>query len=128
MNKLDKMPTRMPMDGTFELTVRCNLKCNMCLFRHDDSENKSIIDREKTADEWIDMARQVADAGTLSLLITGGEPLIRSDFDKIYKEIYEMGFIITLYTNATLITDKIKSLLKKYPPHKLGVTVYGSSP
>ena len=39
-----------------------------------------------------------------------------------------MGFIITLYTNATLITDKIKELLIKYPPHKIGVTVYGSCP
>lgn len=127
MNKLDKMPTRIPLDATFELTVRCNLKCKMCLFRHDDSENKEIIKNEKTAKEWIDMARQVADAGSLSLLITGGEPLIRPDFPEIYEAIYKMGFFITLYTNATLITDKIKKLLTKYPPHKIGITIYGSS-
>ena len=60
MNKLNKMPMRMPLDATFELTVRCNLKCKMCLFRHDDSENKQIMMKEKTVKEWIDMARQVA--------------------------------------------------------------------
>ncbi|MFQ9564216.1 MAG: radical SAM protein [Faecalibacillus intestinalis] len=74
MDRLDKMPIRMPVDGTFELTVRCNLKCKMCLFRHNDSENKSIIMKEKTTKEWIDMAKQACNAGTLSLLITGGEP------------------------------------------------------
>ena len=47
MNRLDKMPTRVPLDATFELTVRCNLKCKMCLFRHDDSENKQIMMKEK---------------------------------------------------------------------------------
>ena len=128
MNRLDKMPTRMPLDATFELTVRCNLKCKMCLFRHDDSENKQIMMKEKTAKEWIDMAKQAADTGTLSLLITGGEPLIRPDFPEIYEAIYKMGFFITLYTNATMISEKIKNLLRKYPPHKVGITIYGSSP
>lgn len=128
MDRLDKMPIRMPVDGTFELTVRCNLKCKMCLFRHNDSENKSIIMKEKTTKEWIDMAKQACNAGSLSLLITGGEPLIRPDFPEIYEAIYKMGFMITLYTNATMITDKIKDLLKKYPPHKIGITIYGSCP
>lgn len=28
---LDHMPERNPTDGTFELTIRCNLHCKMCL-------------------------------------------------------------------------------------------------
>lgn len=127
MEILKEMPPRNPINGTFELTVRCNLKCKMCLFRHDDSENAEIMANEKTAEEWIDMARQVAEAGTLNLLITGGEPMLRPDFCEIYEGIYKQGFIITLYTNATLVTDKIIKILKKYPPHKIGVTIYGAS-
>lgn len=127
MEILKEMPRRDPINGTFELTVRCNLKCKMCLFRHDDSENKEIMAKEKTAEEWIDMARQVAEAGTFNLLITGGEPLLRSDFAKIYEDIYKLGFMITLYTNATLVDKKIMDLFRKYPPHKIGVTLYGAS-
>lgn len=126
MEILKEMPRRDPLNGTFELTVRCNLKCKMCLFRHDDSENAEIMVKEKNAEEWIDMARQVAEAGTIKLLITGGEPMLRPDFCEIYEEIYKMGFIITLYTNATLVTPKIMDVLKKYPPHKIGVTLYGA--
>ena len=125
---LDHMPERNPTDGTFELTIRCNLHCKMCLFRHDDSETAEIMAKELTAAQWIDMARQVAEAGTLSLLITGGEPMLRPDFCEIWEGIYKQGFVITLYTNATLVTPKIMETLRKYPPHKIGVTIYGASP
>lgn len=99
----------------------------MCLFRHDDSENADIMAKELSAKQWIDMAGQVAEAGTLHLLITGGEPLLRPDFCEIWEGIYKQGFIITLYTNATLVTPKIMETLRKYPPHKIGVTIYGAS-
>ena len=125
---LDEMPERNPTEGTFELTIRCNLHCKMCLFRHDDSENAELMAKELTAAQWIDMARQVAEAGTLSLLITGGEPLLRPDFCEIWEGIYQYGFITTLYTNATLVTDKVMETLRKYPPHRIGVTFYGSNP
>lgn len=124
---LKEMPDRYPTNGTFELTVRCNLHCKMCLFRHDDSENADLIKNEMTAHEWIDMARQVAEAGTMNLLITGGEPMLRPDFCEIWEGIYKQGFMIELYTNATLVTPKIMETLRKYPPHKIGVTIYGAS-
>jgi len=100
----------------------------MCLFRHDDRENPILKANELTAAEWIDMARQAAEAGTFSLLITGGEPMLRPDFCEIWEGIYKYGFMITLYTNATLVTEKIMQTLRKYPPHKIGVTIYGASP
>lgn len=127
MEKLQQ-PKRYPVDGTFELTVRCNLHCKMCLFRHDDSENATIMKKELTTAQWIDMAKQVSQAGTGTLLITGGEPMIRPDFCEIWEGIYQQGFIITLYTNATLVTPKIMETLKKYPPHQIGITLYGSNP
>lgn len=126
MNK--KVWNRNPTSGTFELTLRCNLHCKMCMFRHDDCENHELKRRELTAVQWIDFARQVAEAGTMNLLITGGEPMIRPDFCEIWEGIYMQGFIMELYTNATLITPRIMKTLQKYPPHKIGVTIYGASP
>lgn len=125
---LTSMPPRNPTNGTFELTIRCNLHCKMCLFRHEDSENAEIMENELTAGQWIDMARQAAEAGTLNLLITGGEPLLRPDFCEIWEGIYKQGFVISLYTNATLVTPKVMETLQKYPPHRIGITLYGASP
>ena len=39
-----------------------------------------------------------------------------------------MGFIITLNTNATLMSDKYFDLFSKYPPTAVAVTLYGASP
>lgn len=118
---------RKPIDAIFELTVRCNLKCKMCLFRHCEEENKELVSRELTADEWIKIAEDAAKMGTGSILITGGEPMLRKDFHEIYKGIYKQGFMISLYTNATLVDDRIMELLSEYPPHKIGISIYGAS-
>ncbi len=127
MKILKEMPVRIPVNGTFELTVRCSLNCKMCLFRHDNSENSFIEQHELTAARWIDMAGQAAEAGTFSLLITGGEPMVRPDFCEIWEGIYNQGFIMTLYTNATMVTDEVMAVLRKYPPHRIGITIYGAS-
>ena len=115
-----------PLGGTFELTPRCNLRCKMCYIRLGKYE-MDLIGREKTAEEWIALAKDAAEAGTLNLLITGGEPLIREDFEEIYAALSTMGFIITLNTNATLMTPDLLKLFKKYPPTATNVTLYGAS-
>ena len=127
MKMLDAMPARDPINATLELTLRCNLKCKMCMFRHSDRENARLAAGELTASQWADMAQQLFDAGTLNILITGGEPMLRQDFCQIYSSIYRLGFLVTLYTNATLVTQEILHTLQKYPPHRIGITFYGAS-
>ena len=56
---------RHPLSGTFELTGRCNLSCKMCLVRVDRKRMAELNLRERTGEEWIDMARQAAAAGTI---------------------------------------------------------------
>ncbi len=128
MDEVLKIPNRYPLNATFELTVRCNLKCKMCLFRHSDDENPQIIKDELSAQQWSDIARQAAEMGVGGILITGGEPMLRPDFCEIYESIYRSGFIISLYTNATLVTPEIMAVLSKLPPHKIGISIYGASP
>lgn len=128
MKNFTDLLERYPINGTFELTARCNLKCKMCLIRIDRDRMEELGGRERTANEWIQLARQVHEAGTIGLLLTGGEPMLRPDFITIYKEVAKMGFLLTLYTNATLVTPEIMKVLKEYPPHMIGITIYGASP
>ena len=127
MINLDTMPPRYPKNGTFEITLRCNLHCKMCMFRREDCENATLLQEELTTEQWIDMAHQVAEAGTISLLLTGGEPMLRKDFCELYRGIYKQGFIITLYTNATMVTEEVMETLKECPPHRIGITLYGAN-
>lgn len=115
-----------PINGDFELTPRCNLSCKMCYIcrRPDDKE---VIKQELSTKEWIDIGLAANRAGTLFLLLTGGEIFIRKDFYEIYEEYTKMGFNITLNSNGTLITPKLASWLGNRPPSQIDITLYGAS-
>ena len=87
-----------PVSGTFELTQRCNFGCEMC-YVHDCTQKTDPL----SAEDWISLAKQARDAGTVFLLLTGGEPLIRDDFEEIYRALAKMGFLISINTNGSLL-------------------------
>ncbi len=118
--------THTPLCGAFELTPRCNMNCRMCFIRMSEDEMKSV-GRERTAKEWIELAKKAKDAGMLILSLTGGEPLIRKDFKEIYTELSKMGFVISMNTNGILITSDIIDLFKQYPPSILHISLYGDN-
>lgn len=115
-----------PIACTLEITYRCNLHCKMC-YVNTNERIASLIGRVRTVNEWLDMARQLRDAGVLLLTITGGECLSYNNFDSLYIGLKEMGFLIVLQTNATLISDYYEVLFRKYPPFAVQVSLYGAS-
>lgn len=114
-----------PISGTFELTPRCNFNCRMC-YVHLLDKDIPKYGKELSAKQWIDLANQAKKAGTTWLCITGGEPFLHPEFEKIYKELAQMGFFITLQTNGSLI-PKYKELFENYPPRSVKITLYGIS-
>ena len=111
----------LPISGTFELTQRCNFNCDMC-YVHDANKKADPL----TAEQWLDLGRQAQKAGTVFLLLTGGEPLIRNDFDEIYLGLVKMGFLISINSNGSLI-DRHIELFKKYPPIRFNISLYGAN-
>ena len=115
---------RIPVSGTFELTPRCNLDCKMCYIHMNPCQQ---VSKELTTEQWLDIGKQAVDNGMLYLLITGGEPLLRPDFIRIYTEMVKSGVIVSINTNGTCITQEIVDCFKEYPPEKVNVSLYGSS-
>lgn len=115
-----------PISSSFELTPLCNLKCDMCYVRMEQSEVKQAGGL-RSADEWLHTAEELRQAGTLFLLLTGGEPLLYPGFADLYLRLKEMGFILTLNTNATLITEEWAQLFQRQKPRRINVTLYGGS-
>ncbi|MBQ6018999.1 MAG: radical SAM protein [Clostridia bacterium] len=114
-----------PVSGTFELTSGCNFNCKMCyIHAHNEKPGEK---KELTAAEWLDIGRQAAQAGTVFLLLTGGEPLLRQDFPEIYTGLKQLGMMISINTNGYLLNGKIAELLEKNPPMRLNVTLYADS-
>ncbi|MBQ8578578.1 MAG: radical SAM protein [Clostridia bacterium] len=113
-----------PASGIFELTPRCNLRCRMCYVRMTEEEMCSV-GHELTADEWLSLGRQAAAAGMVFLLITGGEPTIRSDFPEIYEGLSKLGLSVSINTNGTHLTTAVREVFHRMPPASVNVTLYG---
>lgn len=117
---------RRPLSCHFELTYRCNFKCPMCYIRMTDEQAKPY-GRLRTLDEWLDMARQVKEAGAYYITLTGGECTTYPNFIELYTELIKMGFRVSLMSNAGAYTPEIKELFRKYPPCGVAVSIYGGS-
>jgi len=113
-----------PIAAGFELTHRCNLACIHCYVNLAPNDREAQK-RELTADEWKRVVDQCVDAGVLYLTITGGEPLLRPEFCEIYEYAHGRGLVMTIYTNATLITDRHLELWCRCPPSAIEITQYG---
>ena len=116
-----------PVSGIFELTPRCNLQCKMCYVRLT-PEQMAPLGQELTAAQWLALAQEAKEAGMVFLLITGGEPTLRSDFGEIYEALATMGFSIAINTNGTLLPPRLRELFHRLPPAQVNVTLYGSCP
>ncbi len=117
---------RVPLNAALELTYRCNNNCVHCYCSLPASDRKSAR-RELSAQEMRALLGELASMGCLWLLITGGEPLLRQDFAEIYLYAKEKGFLISLFTNGTLIDEGVIRLLSQYPPFVVEVTLYGAT-
>lgn len=108
-----------------ELTERCNNDCIHCcinLPKNDFLAKK----KELSTCELKSLLEEAASLGCLDIRFTGGEPLLREDFEEIYVFTRRLGIRVYLFTNARLITPRLANLLKRMPALKrIEVSLYG---
>ena len=107
-----------------EITARCNHNCRHCYINLPAHEAHAQS-KELKLEQIQHIVDQAADLGALWCLITGGEPLLRKDFLDIYLYLKKKGILVSVFTNAGLITKEHIDIFKKYPPRDIEVTVYG---
>ncbi|MBE5807530.1 MAG: radical SAM protein [Clostridiales bacterium] len=115
-----------PLTCTLELTYRCNFRCRMCYVRMTD-EQAEAHGRLRTVEEWLDMARQLRDAGVLYIDLTGGECTLYPGFARLYDELSRMGFLISVMSNAGRYDESLKAMFKRMPPYAAVISLYGGS-
>lgn len=118
--------THTPANGSIELLPLCNMNCDMCYVRLSRREMERR-GRLRTADEWLEIGRQMQKSGVLFLLLTGGEPLLFPDFRKLYLGLKELGMILTINTNGTLIDEEMAAFFGKHKPRRINITLYGTN-
>ena len=126
-NKVSLWKDRGPLLGSLdvELTERCNNDCIHCCInlRADDLKAR---ERELSTEEIKGILREAASLGCFRVRLTGGEPLLREDFEEIYLSARKLGLKLFLFTNATLMTTHLAELFARIPPlEKIEISFYG---
>jgi pyrroloquinoline quinone biosynthesis protein E len=97
-----------PLWLNLELTYRCPLHCVFCYNPTDFAATGGELGTE----EWIRVLREARAAGAVQLGLSGGEPLVRDDLEKIVAEAHRLGFYINLITSGVGLSEPRIQALK----------------
>lgn len=111
-----------PPNIQWEVTSECNHNCIHCYnYWRKDSQKIAGMSKFHTEDEYLLLASKIAEQKPVSVVITGGEPLLV--FDRIKSSIellLKHGIFVSINTNAALLTEEIVDFLVE---HKMGIFV-----
>ena len=110
-----------PLGAHLDITWRCNERCVHCYLDHEGKDEMSTA-------EIKDVIRQLADAGTFFLTISGGEPLLRRDCFEILEYARTLRFNVKLKTNAVMIGPKQADRIRELGLEKVQVSIYSHRP
>ncbi len=114
-------PDSLPLACTLDITERCNLECVHCFLggRRNGGNGDLPVERACRLFEML------STAGVLVLVVTGGEPLMHPGFRTIWREARRKGFLVSLFTNGTLVDGELAAFLADHPPRRVEVSAYG---
>src|SRR5919108_5488567 len=96
-------------DLRVSVTDRCNFRCVYCMPRDVYGRDYRFLERSQllTFEEIERVARIFVAAGTRKLRLTGGEPLVRRDVEKLVARLARIPDVdLTLTTNGSLLPQK----------------------
>lgn len=108
----------------WECTLRCNLSC-----RHCGSDCKSVAAQpDMPKEDFLRVLDNIAtktNPNNVFVIITGGEPLMRSDLEECGRAIYKRGFPWGMVTNGLAMTPKRLQSLIASGLHTITVSLDG---
>jgi cyclic pyranopterin phosphate synthase len=100
-------------DLRISVTDRCNFRCVYCMPKEVYGRDHRFLDRKEllTFEEIARVARVFVEGGVRKLRITGGEPLVRRDLERLIAQLAALGDVdLTLTTNGSLLPQKAQLL------------------
>jgi MoaA/NifB/PqqE/SkfB family radical SAM enzyme len=113
-----------PTSATLASTYRCQCKCDNCYAAVD---GRNGVD-EMSTEELKAVIDQLKGLGSLQLIITGGEPLLREDIFELIAHAHNIGLLTRISTNGFLLTRTCVAELKRAGLNQCGVAIDDASP
>jgi radical SAM protein with 4Fe4S-binding SPASM domain len=110
-----------PSDVIWNITTRCNLLCEHCYMAADGH----VKPEQLSDDEAIALVDQMVEIGVPALFLSGGEPMMRSNFWEMLERARAGGIHVTISTNATMIDREAARRLKALGVEWIATSLYG---
>jgi radical SAM protein with 4Fe4S-binding SPASM domain len=89
----------------WNLTKRCNLRCEHCYLSAGERDAASVD--ELSLEDCFSVVDSIHRTNPAAMtVLTGGEPLLRRDLSRIAKYASDQGLMVVVGTNGTLLTDR----------------------
>lgn len=109
-----------PLFVKWYITSRCNLRCKHCYLT--DYTQKGELEKILEIIDYLG-AKKI-----MSVVLIGGEPLIRDDLEIIITRLTAYGIKVTIATNATLVSEQRAISLMESGAKHFQVSLEGHSP
>jgi pyrroloquinoline quinone biosynthesis protein E len=113
-----------PVGLLAELTHRCPLQCPYC-------SNPLALEGvagELTTELWLDVLAQAADLGVLQLHLSGGEPTLRPDLERIVEQAARVGLYCNLITAGVVLTRGRLEALAQHGLDHVQISIQDADP
>jgi len=88
--------------AVWEITMACNMRCKHC-----GSSCKTALPGELSHEEAMDLCDQLGELGLKWVTVSGGEPLLRDDWDTIAKRLHDNGVNPLIISNGWMLNEEI---------------------
>ena len=112
---------RAPVNVTWEISLKCNLRCVHCL-----SNSGDVVKNELNTADCMKLIDEFAALKVFQVNIGGGEPFIREDFIDLLDYSHNKGLVTCVSTNGTALDDRIAKRLSSMNMLYLQVSLDGA--
>ena len=108
----------------WELTARCNLKCQHCRAE----AQADFVEGELTTEEILAVAQGIRETADPIIVLTGGEPLAREDFFDIARACTRLFTRVAMATNGVLVDDGVARAIVDSGIQRVSISLDGATP
>lgn len=109
---------------SWNVTLRCPLRCSHCYVNAGDREAKGVLSTE----EAYAVIDQICELGSPVVILSGGEPLMRDDIFKIARYGTEKGLKMAMGTSGVLIDEKTARDIMASGIRKVAISIDSADP
>jgi len=109
--------------AAWEITLRCNLQCFHCEFSAGEASSDEL-----STQEALNLCNDLARLKCKRVILMGGEPFLRKDWNLLATKIKELGMELAFISNGYINNKRIFSQLRDLSPVFIGVSIDGGKP